>query len=89
MLATYCVQLCVGIVVESDGWITFTLLALMTLLGPYMVAAARLPGVAENLRGDAIVFSATVLAVLAAELLLIVAVIAATSVLHSRKTSFL
>lgn len=89
MLATYCVQLCVAIVVQSEGWITFTLLALMTLLGPYMYAAARLPGVAENLRGDTIAFSPVVLAVLAAQMLVIAAVIAATSVLHSRKTSFL
>jgi ABC-type transport system involved in multi-copper enzyme maturation permease subunit len=89
MLATYCVQLCVAIVVESEGWITFTLLALMTLLGPYMYAAMRLPGVAEHLRGDAVVFSPVAVAVLAAQGLLVVAVIAATSVAHYRKTSFL
>jgi hypothetical protein len=54
-----------------------------------MYAAMRLPGVAEHLRGDTVVFSPLALAVLSAQLLLIVAVIAATSVLHSRKTSFL
>lgn len=89
VLVIFCVSLCVAIAVDSEGWNIFAMLALMTLVGPFMYWVTRLDGIAQYLRGDAIVWSAPVLAILAAELGVIALAIFVTSWIHSRKASFL
>jgi hypothetical protein len=89
MLANFCVSLCVAIAVDSEGWNIFTMLALMTLIGPFLYWVSSLDGITEHLRGDAIVWSAPVLVLLAAELGVIALAIFATSWVHSRRDSFL
>ena len=89
MLVIFCVSLCVAIAVDSEGWNTFAMLALMTLIGPYIYGVTRLDAIARHLRTDDIVWSAPVLGLLAAQLATIAVTILATSWTHARKPSFL
>ena len=89
MLAIFCVSLCVAIAVESEGWNIFAILALMTLIGPFLYWVSRLDGIVQYLKADNIVWSAPVLGVLAAEVAVIAVAILVTSWIHARKASFL
>lgn len=89
MLAVFCVSLCVAISVESEGWNIFAILALMTLIGPFLYWVSRLDGIVQYLKADDIVWSAPVLGVLAAEVAVIAVAILVTSWIHARKASFL
>ena len=89
MLAVVCVSLCVAIAVESEGWNIFAILALMTLIGPFLYWVSRLDGIVQYLKADDIVWSAPVLGVLAAEVVVIAIAILVTSWIHARKASFL
>ena len=89
MLAVFCVSLCVAIAVESEGWNIFAILALMTLIGPFLYWVSRLDGIVQYLKADDIVWSAPVLGVLAAEVVVIAIAILVTSWIHARKASFL
>ncbi|ANB18874.1 ABC transporter permease subunit [Dokdonella koreensis] len=89
MLASFCASLGFAIACESEGWNIFVMLGLMTLIGPFMYLVSRLDGVAPFIRTEDIVWSATVLRVLAAELAAIVLALLASSWFHTRKTAFL
>ncbi|HEX7814023.1 hypothetical protein [Dyella sp.] len=89
LFASFSASLCFAIVVESEGWNTFMMLALMTLLGPFMYLVAQLDGIAPFIRGDRVVWSPAALGVLAAECAAIAIAIGLTSWLQKRKTSFL
>ncbi|WP_454258210.1 hypothetical protein [Pseudoxanthomonas mexicana] len=89
MLTIFCVSLCVAIAVESEGWNIFAILALMTLIGPFLYWVSRLDGIVQYLKTDDIVWSAPVLGVLAAEVVVIAIAILVTSWIHARKASFL
>jgi ABC-type transport system involved in multi-copper enzyme maturation permease subunit len=89
LLLCFCVTLCVAIAVESEGWITFTMMALMTLIGPYIYGLGVIPAIGTNLTTNNIVWSAPAVGLLGGELLVIGIVIGVTSWIHARKTSFL
>lgn len=89
MLTIFCVSLCVAIAVESESWNIFAILALMTLIGPFLYWVSRLDGIVQYLKTDDIVWSAPVLGVLAAEVAVIAVAILVTSWIHARKASFL
>ena len=67
----------------------FTMMALMTLIGPYIYGIGRVAAIGTNLNTNNIVWSATALGLLAAQLAVIAIVLGVTSWVHSRKTSFL
>jgi len=89
MLANFCVSLCVVIAVDSEGWNVFAMLALMTLVGPFLYWVTSMPGIREHLQGDAIVWSPQVLGLVGGELAVIAIAILAAGWVHARKTSFL
>ena len=89
MLANFCVSLCVVIAVDSEGWNVFAMLALMTLIGPFLYWVTSMPGIREHLQGDAIVWSPQVLGLVGGELAVIAIAILAAGWVHARKTSFL
>ena len=89
MLVNFCVALCLSIAIESEGWNTFAMLALMTLIGPFMLWVTRLEGPAGHLQSDRITWSAPMLGLLAAELAVVVVAVLLTSWAHARKKSFL
>lgn len=89
LLTCFCVTLCIAIAVESEGWIMFTMMALMTMIGPYIYGIGRVAAIGANLNTDNIVWSAPAVGLLAGELLVIAIVVGVTSWIHARKTSFL
>ncbi|WP_299341799.1 ABC-2 transporter permease [uncultured Pseudoxanthomonas sp.] len=89
MLANFCLSLCMVIAVDSEGWNVFAMLALMTLIGPFLYWVTSMPGIREHLRGDAIVWSPQVLGLIGAELAVIGIAILIAGWVHARKTSFL
>ncbi|MEI2797174.1 ABC-2 transporter permease [Pseudoxanthomonas sp. F11] len=89
LLANFCVSLCVAIAVDSEGWNIFTMLVLMTLIGPFIYWVSRLDGIVQHLKTDEIVWSAPVLGIVAAELAAIAVAILVTSWIHARKAAFL
>ena len=89
LLMTFCMTLCIAIAVESEAWIMFTMMALMTLIGPYIYGIGRIAAIGTNLNTNNIVWSAPAVGLLAGELIVIAIVLGVTSWIHSRKTSFL
>ncbi len=89
VLVNFIVSLCVAIAVESEGWNTFAMLALMTLIGPFIYWVTWMGGIREHLQGDAIVWSPQVLGLIGGELAVMAIAILAASWVHARKTSFL
>lgn len=89
MLANFFISLCVAIAVESEGWNIFTMLALMTLIGPFILWVSRLEAIGGQIKADNIAWNGTVLGLLGAELVVITLAIALAGWLHARKNSFL
>lgn len=89
LLMCFCVTLCIAIAVASEAWIMFTMMALMTLVGPYIYGIGRVAAIGTNLNTNNIVWSAPAVGLLAGELLVIAIVLGVTSLIHARKTSFL
>lgn len=89
VLVNFIVSLCVAIAVDSEGWNTFAMLALMTLIGPFIYWVTWMDGVREHLRGDAIVWSPQALGLVGGELAVIGIGILIAAWVHARKASFL
>ncbi len=89
VLANFIVSLCVAIAVDSEGWNAFTMLALMTLIGPFIYWVTWMDGIREHLRSDAMVWSPQALGLIGGELAVIGIAILAAGWVHARKTSFL
>lgn len=89
VLANFIVSLCVAIAVDSEGWNAFAMLALMTLIGPFIYWVTWMDGIREHLKGDIIVWSPQALWLIGGELAVIGIAILAAGWVHARKTSFL
>ena len=89
VLVNFVVSLCVAIAVDSEGWNTFAMLALMTLIGPFIYWITWMDGIREHLKGDVIVWSPQVLGLIGGELAVMAIAILVAGWVHARKTSFL
>lgn len=89
MLMLFCITLSVAIAVDSEGWNIFAMLALMTLVGPYIFWISRFESVLRYRGSDEIVWGAPLLGLIGAEFALMAVAILATGWLHARKRSFL
>lgn len=89
-LATnFFLSLCVAIVVESEGWSIFVMIALSTLISPFMMGIGMIDAIGTQIKTNNIVWSPPALGILCAELLVIAIALGVTSWVQSRKTSFL
>ena len=89
VLVNFIVSLCVAIAVDSEGWNTFAMLALMTLIGPFIYWITWMDGIREHLKGDVIVWSPQVLGLIGGELAMMAIAILVAGWVHARKPSFL
>ena len=89
VLANFIVSLCVAIAVDSEGWNAFAMLALMTLIGPFIYWVTWMDGIREHLKGDVIVWSPQVLGLIGGELAMMAIAILVAGWVHARKPSFL
>lgn len=88
ILLAYSVSLGVAMAVESEGFNTFVMIASMVLINPFIMVLAQIPVIVDNVKTNAIVWSAPAVSILAAQLVLSIAVVAATGWIHCRKKSF-
>lgn len=88
ILLAYSVSLGVAMAVESEGWNTFAMIASMVMINPFIMLLAQIPLISENVRTNAIVWSAPAVSILAAQVVLSIAAVVATGWIHCRKKSF-
>lgn len=84
----YCVSLSIATVVESEGWNTFAMITSMVLINPFMMILGQIPAIADNTSKDAIVWSTPAVAILAAQVMVGMGVLAYTTIVHCRKPTF-
>lgn len=89
MLMSHCVALSLAMAIESEGWNIVAQIGLMTTLSPFILWVGSQAPIGDYLLTDFIVWSPTVLAVLAGELMVVAVVLGWTQWSHARKTSFL
>jgi ABC-type transport system involved in multi-copper enzyme maturation permease subunit len=88
VMLAHAVSLSAAMAVESEGWNSFVMIASMVLVNPFMMLLSRIPAIHDHVRGDAVVWTAPAIAILAAQVVLSVAVLAATGWVHCRKRAF-
>lgn len=88
MLLAFCVSLAVAMQVESEGWNLFAMIGSSVLINPLMAAVSQIPDIQRHWATNDIVWSWQVLAILAGQLLLSLALLAHTGWKHLRKQAF-
>ena len=85
----YFVSLGAALVVESEGWNTFVMIALFTMVSPFIMGVGMIDAIGTNIKTNNIVWSPPAIGIFLAEFAVIALVIGVTSWIHRRKTSFL
>ncbi|MBW8368494.1 MAG: ABC transporter permease [Arenimonas sp.] len=88
LLFAYAVSLSVAMTVESEGWATFAMIGSMVMINPYMMGLSQVPDISKRISVDALVWTPTAVALLAALVGLSLAVIGVTAWVHGRKPAF-
>lgn len=88
ILLAYSLSLGVAMAVESEGWNTFVMIASMVLINPVIMLLGQIPAIAGNAKTETIVWSAPLLSILGAQILLSMLAIVATGWIHCRKQAF-
>lgn len=88
VLLAYSISLSVAMAVESEGWNIFVMIGTMLLINPLIMLLGQIPAISETAKTETILWSAPLLAILAAQVALSVAVIAGSGWIHCRKKSF-
>lgn len=88
VLLAFSISLAFAMAVESEGWNTFVMIASMVLINPLIMLLGQIPAIADAARSETIVWSAPLVAILAAQVLLSIVVVVASGWVHCRKTSF-
>ena len=89
LAVAFVLVLAIAMVLESEAWTVVVMTICNISISIFMHAVGRIPGMYEHMGGSAPVWNSTALGLLSAEALLIVALIAGTFVLQSRKTDYL
>ncbi len=88
ILLAFCISLSVAMAVESEGWNIFVMIGTMLLINPLIMLLGQIPAIGGATKGEALIWSAPLLGILAAQVLVSVAVVAASAWVHCRKKSF-
>lgn len=88
LLLAFCVSLTVAMQVQSEGWNIFAMVGSSVLINPLLAAVSQIPEIQRHWATEQIVWSGPLLAILAAQLLLSVGLLAFTSWQHLRKQAF-
>jgi ABC-type transport system involved in multi-copper enzyme maturation permease subunit len=88
ILLAYCISLGVAMAVESEGWNTFTMIASMVLVNPFIMLLGQFPAIVDNVKTEDIVWSAPALTILGVQVVLGLSALVATAWVHCRKPSF-
>ena len=88
MLLAFCVSLAVAMQVQSEGWNIFAMVGSSVLINPLMAGVSQIPDIQRHWATDQIVWSGALLAILAAQFGLSLALLGYTSWKHLRKQAF-
>ncbi len=86
---TFCVSLCVALVVESEGWNIFVQIGLSTMVSPFIMGIGQIDAIAQNIKTANIVWSLPALGIFLAQAIVMLVALGITSWVQRRKTSFL
>ncbi len=89
LLLCYCVSWVVGMMVESEGVVVFTMVFTNVLFGPVVYSVSRFTGIAKNVGGAVPVWTAEFFGIILVELLVVLAALAFAFYMQGRKTTFL
>ncbi len=88
VLAAYCIALAVAMQVESEGWNLFVMIGSMVLINPFLMALGQMDSVQSVLKGEAVIWHAPVLGILAAQALVALACLVFALWSNGRKPAF-
>lgn len=88
MLLAFCVSLAVAMQVETEGWNLFAMIGSSVLINPFMAGLSQIPDIQRHWATEQIVWSWQALAILAAQGLLSLGLLAHASWKHLRKQAF-
>lgn len=88
ILLAYSLSLAVALSLESEGWNTFVMIASQVLINPFLMGLGQIPAIADTVRGNTIVWSAPAIAILLAQVLGSVALLAFAGWRQARKPAF-
>lgn len=88
MLLAFCVSLAVAMQVQSEGWNIFAMVGSSVLINPLMAGVSQIPDIQRHWASEQIVWSGALLAILAAQFGLSLALLGYTSWKHLRKQAF-
>ena len=89
ILASYALILATALVTESQAWTIGVMVTLNLAFQGFLYFASHLPSLAAVMKGDAVVWPPAALALLAAELAVILLALGLTFFFQARKTDFL
>jgi len=84
----YCISLGVAMSVESEGFNTFTMIASMALINPFLMMLGQIPAIGQKVALDKISWSFPALGILVVLALLSIATLCVTGWMHGRKKAF-
>lgn len=88
ILFAYSLSLAVALSLESEGWNTFVMITSQVLINPFIMGLGQIPAIADTVRGNAIVWSVPAVAILLAQVLGSVALLAFAGWRQARKPAF-
>ena len=88
ILVAYCLSLAFAMQVESEGWNMFVMIGSMLLVNPMIMLLGQMESIRAVTEGEAIVFGAPILAILAAQLGVSAACLAFAVWWNGRKPAF-
>lgn len=88
IFTAYCVSLMVAMMVQSEGWNIFVMISSMVLINPFLMLLGQIEAIDSTVRGNAIVWSAPAVAILATEILLGLLALGFTAWWNGRKPAF-
>jgi ABC-2 type transport system permease protein len=86
---SFCLQLAVALVAESELWSIVTMSVCNVSYSFAWVFLARIPGISEELRSAVPIWNPAVVSIVSTEVFVIVAALGLTFLLQSRKTDFI
>jgi len=86
---SFCLQLAVALIIESELWSIVTMATCNVSYSFAWVLLSRIPGIRDELRGAVPIWNQTVVSLVSIEVTVIVAALALTFFFQSRKTNFI
>lgn len=88
IFTAYCISLAVAMMVQSEGWNIFVMIASMVLINPFLMGLGQIQAIESTVRGSAIVWSTPAVTILAAEVLIGLSALGFAAWWNGRKPAF-